>query len=145
MDGERKKNENATTRACSGRAAHPFPHSLCFLSLLLYKVSTKLIQKPVKFFFFFFFFCGQEILDPTRLFSSVSLSQTPAASVMSWSIQESSYLANRQIAKSVKLVGVLFSFRMPRPARTGRSQKPMDSEAVASHLGIVPRILQVPN
>ncbi|KAI4538634.1 hypothetical protein MG293_012037 [Ovis ammon polii] len=30
----------------------------------------------------------------------------------------------------------------PQQARTGRSQKPMDSEAVASHLGIVPRILQ---
>ena len=29
--------------------------TLLFLSLLLYKDSTKLIQSPVKFFFFFFF------------------------------------------------------------------------------------------
>ena len=82
--------------------------TLLFLSLLLYKDSTKLIQSPVKFFFFsFFFFCGQEILDPTqKLFSSLKLSNTSCLSD-ELVYPRGGYLANRQMAQSVKLVGVL--------------------------------------
>ena len=80
--------------------------TLLFSSLLLYKDSTKLIQSPVKFFFFFFF-CGQEILDPTqKLFSSLNLSNTSCLSD-ELVYPRGGYLANRQMAESVKLVGVL--------------------------------------
>ena len=102
---------SAVTPAARSRALKHSPSissfTLLFLSLLLYKDSTKLIQSPVNSFFFFFFFCGQEILDPTqKLFSSVNLSNTSCLSDK-LVYPRGSYLANRQMAKSVKLVGVL--------------------------------------
>ena len=105
-----RENETQPQGACSDARPIHFLILFAFLSLLLYKVSTKLIQSPVKFFFFFLFsfFCGQEILDPTQnLFSSVSLSNTSCLSD-ELVYPRGSYLANRQMAKSVKLVGVLF-------------------------------------
>lgn len=61
--------------------------TLLFLSLLLYKDSTKLIQSPVNSFFFFFFVVRKYWTQP-RSCSAQSISQTPAASVISWFIQE---------------------------------------------------------
>ena len=50
-----RENETQPQGACSDARPIHFLILFAFLSLLLYKVSTKLIQSPVKFFFFFFF------------------------------------------------------------------------------------------
>lgn len=87
-------------------------------------------------------------MDPTqKLFSSLNLSNTSCLSD-ELVYPRGGYLANRQMAESVKLVGVLLVIQdaHSQPGEPeARSQKPVDSEAIASHLGIVPRILQVPN
>ena len=85
-----RENETQPQGACSDARPIHFLILFAFLSLLLYKVSTKLIQSPVKFFFFFFFlfFVVRKYWTQPRICSAQSVSQTPAASVMSWSIQE---------------------------------------------------------
>ena len=55
--------------------------------------------------------CGQEILDPAqKLFSSVNRQNTSCLSD-ELVYPRGSYLADRQMAKKVRLVGVLFVIR----------------------------------
>lgn len=80
---------SAVTHAAQSRALKHSPSissfTLLFLSLLLYKDSTKLIQSPVNSFFFF---VVRKYWTQPRSCSAQSISQTPAASVISWFIQE---------------------------------------------------------
>ena len=137
VDGKRETEWVTATRgvqwpplheAALWSIAHLFPHSLCFSYLFCF------IKTPQSSFralwILFFFFCGQEILDLTqKLFSSVNLSNTSCLSDK-LVYPRGSYLANRQMAKSVKLVGVLLvvqdAHSQPRypEARSQRIQKP---------------------
>lgn len=89
---------------------------LLFLSVLLYKGSTKPMHSPVKCIFFFF--CGQEILAPAqKSFSSANRQNTSCLSD-EWVYPRGSCLANRHMAKEVKLAGGLFVTREARSQLT---------------------------
>lgn len=89
---------------------------LLFLSVLLYKGSTKPMHSPVKCIFFFF--CGQEILAPAqKSFSSANRQNTSCLSD-EWVYPRGSCLANRHMAKEVKLAGGLLVTREARSQLT---------------------------
>lgn len=67
---------------------------------------------------FFFFFCGQEILAPAqKSFSSANRQNTSCLSD-EWVYPRGSCLANRHMAKEVKLAGGLFVTREARSQLT---------------------------
>lgn len=100
------RSHSCLKKLCSKARLSLSSFNLLFLSTLLYKDSTKPMQSPVKFIFLW---SGN--IGPSP--EVVRLSQSPDTSCLSDELlyPRGSYLANRQMAKKVKLVGVLFVTR----------------------------------